>query len=461
MNRWLIIGVVLVLLLGAAAWAFLGSAGQTVQAAKATVKPLSEFVDEEGKTRLPTVHMVTMPFAGKIEEIALAEGDAVEVRQVVAQVSKKDLEDAVAEAKAAVERLDASIAENRDNSVENNSLQQAKYFVESMASTVAAAHARLTAGQERMKFAESHLGRTLETGRATSEDRKEQAQLDFVESKVNYQQDRLVHSAVQAVESATKLLPEMITSYIDRKSLSRAVLEKQKEEAEARLRQMVIRQERGSMTSPIAGVVLDRPENSERFVASGEMLMTLGDLNQLEVEAEFLSQDVVRMKPGDAAEVYGPAIGGNLGYGVRGVVDRISKAGFTKLSSLGVEQQRVTVVIRFDQTAEQSLVTRLKKERNIDLGVGFRVRVRAFTRSKQDAIVIPRSAILRGADGEWQVFAVVSNLAELRNIELGLMNDDEVEVVNGLAKDDLVILAPESRLVGGAKVAPVVRGEKQ
>ncbi len=460
MNRWLVIGAMVLLVGAVAIWSVMGGSGATVQAAKVAIKPLREFVDEEGKTRLPAVHMVTMPFAGKIEKIELEEGDAVEAGQLVAQVSKSDLDDAVAEAKAAVERLDASIAENRDNSIEENSLLQAKYFVDSMASTVAAAKARLSAGEERMKFAESHLGRTLETGRATSEDRKEDAQLSFVESKVNFQQDKLVHAAVQAIESATKLLPAMITSYIDRKSLSRAVLEKQKEEAEARLRQMVTRAERGTMKSPIAGVVLDRPENSERFVASGELLLTLGDLNQLEVEADFLSQDVVRMKPGDAVEIYGPAVGGNLGNGVKGVVDRISKAGFTKLSSLGVEQQRVSVVIRFEHAAEESLVAKLKKEREIELGVGFRVRVRVFTQSKENALVIPRSAILRGADAGWQTFAVIAGRAELRNIELGLMNDDEVEVVSGLAKEDLVILAPESRLVAGAKVAPQVRNEK-
>jgi HlyD family secretion protein len=457
MNRWALLGVLMLVAVIAAVTLFLGRSGEKVQAARVAEKPMREFVDEEGKTRLPVVHMVTMPFAGKIEAIELEEGDAVEVGQIVAQVSKKDLEDEVAEAKAAVERLDASIAENRDNSIENNSLQQAKYFVESMASTVAAAQARLTAGEERMRVAESYLGRILETGRATSEDRKEAAQLSFVESKVNFQQDRLVHAAVAAMESATKLLPEMITSYIDRKSLSRAVLEKQKEETEARLRQMITRQERGSMASPIQGVVLDRPENSERYVAAGELLLTLGDLNQLEVEADFLSQDVVRMKSGDAVEIYGPAIGGPLGKGVKGTVDRISKAGFTKLSSLGVEQQRVTVVIHFEQSAEESMVQKLKQDRNIDLGVGFRVRVRVFTRNKENALVIPRSAILRGADGGWQAFAIVAGQVELRNIELGLMNDDDVEVVKGLSKGDLVILAPESRLTAGARVTAVTR----
>jgi HlyD family secretion protein len=457
MNRWALLGVLMLVAVIAAVTLFLGRSGEKVQAARVAEKPMREFVDEEGKTRLPVVHMVTMPFAGKIEAIELEEGDAVEVGQIVAQVSKKDLEDEVAEAKAAVERLDASIAENRDNSIENNSLQQAKYFVESMASTVAAAQARLTAGEERMRVAESYLGRILETGRATSEDRKEAAQLSFVESKVNFQQDRLVHAAVAAMESATKLLPEMITSYIDRKSLSRAVLEKQKEETEARLRQMITRQERGSMASPIQGVVLDRPENSERYVAAGELLLTLGDLNQLEVEADFLSQDVVRMKSGDAVEIYGPAIGGPLGKGVKGTVDRISKAGFTKLSSLGVEQQRVTVVIHFEQSAEESMVQKLKQDRNIDLGVGFRVRVRVFTRNKENVLVIPRSAILRGADGGWQAFAIVAGQVELRNIELGLMNDDDVEVVKGLSKGDLVILAPESRLTAGARVTAVTR----
>ena len=111
----------------------------------------------------------------------------------------------------------------------------------------------------------------------------------------------------------------------------------------------------------------------------------------------MLSLDVVAAKVGDPVEIYGPAIGRPP---AKGIVARIYPAGFTKVSSLGVEQQRVKVIVRF---AEGEL-KRLLAERR--LGVGYRVRVRIFTADKTQALLIPRSALFRAADNTWQVFVV-------------------------------------------------------
>ena len=94
-----------------------------------------------------------------------------------------------------------------------------------------------------------------------------------MESAVDYQQDVLVVEATKSIEAATALLPKLVTDYIDRKSLARQVLEKQKSEAQARLRQAETRKERGTMTSPVDGIVLDRQESNERFLAGGEVLL--------------------------------------------------------------------------------------------------------------------------------------------------------------------------------------------
>src|SRR5690606_28183200 len=95
---------------------------------------------------------------------------------------------------------------------------------------------------------------------------------------------------------------------------------------------------------------------------------------------------------------------------------------------------------------------RLRSER--ELGVGYRVNVRIFTDSNPNALVIPRSALFRGAAGDWQVFAVRDNTARLTSIEVGLMNDDIVEVVAGLEEGEQVVLAPEATLIDGTRVTP-------
>src|SRR5208283_4005751 len=152
----------------------------------------------------------------------------------------------------------------------------------------------------------------------------------------------------------------------------------------------------------------------------------------------------VAAKPGDTAEIYGPAIGQPA---VRGKVTRIYPAGFTKVSSLGVEQQRVKVIICFDSKDD---LKRLLTERG--LGVGYRVRVRIFTADKSRALLVPRSALFRAADGKWQVFAVRGGTAKLQTVEVGLMNDEQAEIRNGLAEGELVVLAPESSLSDGMRV---------
>ena len=174
---------------------------------------------------------------------------------------------------------------------------------------------------------------------------------------------------------------------------------------------------------------------------------SLGRLEELEVEAEILSQDVVRIEVGDPVEIYGPAIGEELGAGVPGVVQRIYPGGFTKVSSLGVEQQRVKVVIHFEAGVLPSLLER-------DLGVEFRVRTRVFTEGRQDTLVLPRTAIFRGADGGWRVFAIRQGRVRLEPVDVGLMNDSRIEIVAGLRQGDTVILAPESTLQDGTRVRP-------
>jgi len=256
---------------------------------------------------------------------------------------------------------------------------------------------------------------------------------------------------MDAIKAATQLLPQLINQYIDRKQLTRDMLEKEKAEAQAHLRQIVTRQQRGTLKSPVDGVVLERPVSNERQLAAGAELMRIGRLEDLEIEADILSQDVVDIEKGDEVEIYGPAIGAGEGDGVRGIVHRIYPAGFTKVSSLGVEQQRVKVIIRF----APDVLDELRSRR--DLGVDYRVRARVFTERDADALTVPRSALFRGADGGWQVFAVRGGRARLVQIEVGLMNDRRAGVTSGLQESELVVLSPEANLTDGSRVKPIVR----
>jgi len=428
--------------------------GAPVEVAKVRKDSIREFVDERGKTRLPQVFAVTMPFEGRVAAIDLIEGTTVKQGQVVARIVPRDLQLTREAAEAAVQRLDASIKENDDASVEQVSLAQSLKIVESMQRTVQAADRQVEAGRAKLDYYNANLDRTkrLLATRAKSEDEFEQAQLAQVQARVEFQQDELVAAAISAVEAATVLAPSAITKYIARKSLGHDVLEKQKSEAEISLEQVKKNESRAAMTSPVDGVVLERLVSDERQVAPGTVLLKIGRLEELQVEAEVLSQDVVAVKPGDDVEITGPAIGATP---ARGTVDRVYPAGFTKVSSLGVEQQRVKVIIAF----RPEDLNRLRTERG--LGVDYRISVRIFTHSKEQALVVPRSALFRGAEGKWQVFAVRDGRARLQAVETGLMNDETVEILQGLAEGDVVVLAPETNLVDGARVRPALREVEQ
>jgi HlyD family secretion protein len=451
MGKWLVVALIVGIgVVGALVYA---KVTESIEVPTATIEiaDIREFVDERAKTRLPRVHLITMPYTGRIEEIALDEGDPVQRGSLVARLVPADLQLSVDAASAAVERLDKSIVENDDTSVEKIGLKQALEFVTSMDASVKAALARVEAGVAKKKFADNQYKRKkeLQPQGAASLQELERAEFNMVQGDVDLRQDELVHTAMVALQTATELLPTMIEQHIGRKDLSRDVLFKQKAEASAHLAQVQQDQQRGTMHSPIDGIVLARHITNERHLSAGTTLLELGNLNELEIEADVLSHDVVNIKIGDQARIYGPAIGQD---DATGTVERVFPAGFTKVSSLGVEQQRVKVIIKL---GAEELARLIAKQ---DLGVDYRVRVQIFTRQKEGVPVIPRSALVRADDGGRFVFAVRNGRARRVPVKVGLMNDDSVEITDGkLKKGDVVVLAPERTLTDGQRVKPKTR----
>ncbi|MHB8862917.1 MAG: efflux RND transporter periplasmic adaptor subunit [Pirellulaceae bacterium] len=426
--------------------------GRPVQVAEVRRGEIHEYIDERGTTRLPRVYRVTMPQAGRIEEVLLREGSRLKQGEIVARIISEDLENEVAEAQAVVERLDAAITENDDVAVETSLAIQAREFVESMNNTVLAAEAQKEASAKRSDFAETNLGRIRELRRsnASTQDELDRATLAYWEGQLGYRENTLTVEAMKSIRAATALLPQMVSDYISHKGLTRAVLEKQKAEAQARLRQVMTQRDRGTMRSPVEGVILQRLVENEQFLPAGTELVTIGQLTHLEVETDILSQDVVRIRQGNVVEVYGPAVGAGVGDGVPGTVHQIFPAGFTKISSLGVEQQRVKVIVRFAPDVGEKL-------RQLDVGVDYSVRVRIFTDRKAQALTVPRAALFRGPDGSWQLFAVTGKRAVLQTVTVGLINDAAAEIVAGLEEGQQVILAPDTNLTHGMRVNPIVR----
>jgi HlyD family secretion protein len=449
LRTWIGLIVTLAIIGGIVAWTLVP--GVSVEAVAVCKGPIAEHIDERGLTRLPRTFLITMPQAGRVETIEPAEGDRVRQGQVVARLVPLDLKLNVDEAASAVQRLEAAIRENAETNVEMTGYQQAQQFVKSMRDVVEAAVERVRAGAAKKGYAESHYERVkrLHDIAAQSAEEVERAEMERVTADVDYQQDLLVKTAMQSLELATNLLPTMIEQTIGNKKLREAILIKEKAEASARLSRMEEDRRRGEMPSPIDGVVLKRNIANERFLPAGEVLLELGRLEDMEVETDVLSVEVVRVEEGDPVLIYGPALPSGE---IHGTVKQIYPAGFTKISSLGVEQQRVKVLVAFDPDDLKMLLERKR------MGVGYRVRVKIITAEKEEALVVPRSSLVRNAEGNWQVYVLSGGTGEFQTVKVGLMNDRTAEIVDGLREGALVARTPSSNLEDGLRVEAVLTG---
>jgi HlyD family secretion protein len=199
------------------------------------------------------------------------------------------------------------------------------------------------------------------------------------------------------------------------------------------------------LRAPVDGRVLRVLEQSDRVVGAGTPILEVGDAAQLEVVVEVLTIDAVRVRPGMPVALAGWGGEGTLPATVR----TVEPAAFTKISALGVEEQRVRVIA--DLAGPPG-----------PLGDGYRVEARIVTWSAPSVLKVPASAVFRRAAGAgqapagdqgWAVFTVAAGRARLRPVAPGHRTAAEVEVLSGLAAGERVVLHPQNELRDGARVA--------
>ncbi|MFO0915789.1 MAG: efflux RND transporter periplasmic adaptor subunit [Pirellulales bacterium] len=381
--------------------------GVPVDVAQVRTDTIRSYVEERGKTRLPDIVQITLPLQGRILPIELKEGEHVSAGQVVAHMDGADLETELTEARNTVERYDKNI-------------EQVELAVQQADETV-------VASQSKFDFAEREFARINELFRrgASSESIRNEAEMRMIDGRVSLRKDELNRSMY---------------------AIGRRIMELMKETEVTKQAKLERDQKRMQIVSPASGVVLSRKVSNEQVLQAGTVLLEVGDLNQLEVEADLLTQDALTVSVDDPVEIEAESLGAK---GLRGRVTRIFPQGFTKVSSLGVEQQRVRIVIGFEEGEIQQLLSQQRQ-----VGVDYHVRVKIFTDQRDSTAVAPRGAFFRGSTGDWQVFAVRNRRARLVPVKLGIRNDYEVEVLEGLESGETVVLAPDSTLTDGQLVEP-------
>ncbi|MDP6951204.1 MAG: HlyD family efflux transporter periplasmic adaptor subunit [Alphaproteobacteria bacterium] len=360
--------------------------------------PMRVTIDEEGETRVRDVYVVSSPLPGRIDRIEVRAGDAVTAGITVL----------------------ATLQESEPTFLDVRSRRRA----EAALAAAEAAHSLASAERKRV-LAELDYARA-EWDRATA-----LAERGTI-SQATLDRARLELSSREAALASADAAQAMRQSELD---IARAELI---DPAAGGFDQPAGGGCCVPVMAPVDGHVLRVLRESEGVVASGEPLVEIGDPHNLEIVADLLSADAVTVAEG--AEVLIEGWGGDAA--LAGRVRRVEPYGFTKVSALGIEEQRVNVVMDIVAPAEAWRA----------LGHGFRVETRIVTWAAESVLRVPAGALFRQGDS-WAVFVAGEGRALSRQVELGHFDDHGAEVLSGIAEGEHVVLHPSDRLSDGTRIS--------
>ena len=363
----------------------------SVTVAPVTIGPIADSVVDQGYARVREAYVVSAPVSGRLQRLDLHVGDRVEKGATI------------------IARILPSGAELLDP----RTRAQAEASVAAATAAVASARAQLdqlTAGARQL---EGELARQRELaarGFASAQ------ALEAAENKA-----RAARAGVRAAQAELSVRRSELGA-------ARAALIGPERESQGAV----------AVSAPASGYVTRVLQESERTVAVGAPLVEVSDNGGLEAAIEFLSQDAVKVREGMAAEVFDWG-----GAALPAVVRRVEPQGFTKVSALGVEEQRVLVFLQMSGDPKGWAT----------LGPGYRLWGRVFLRREPSALKVPLGALVRQGGG-WAVLKSEAGRARLTPVDVGVMTDREAEILTGLRARDLVVLFPSDQVRDGVRLKP-------
>ena len=364
-----------------------------VEAVAAVSGPLAVTIEEEGKTRVMERYVISAPVAGYARRIDLRVGDPVQLGQVLAQLEPV-----------------------RSDALDPRSRAQMQAQLKGAQAAVAAALENANAAAAQAELAQQELQRSesLRKLNFVSEQALDRARTEVSRSQATNQ------AAKHSVNMARHELEKVQATLASSTSLSAG---KSTETVNVR--------------APVAARVLKVVHESEGLVQPGQALLEIGNPETLEITVEVLSTHAVQIAPGTAVLLDRWGSDKTL----QGAVRMIEPTGFTKVSALGVEEQRVRVIV--DITTPREIWQRL--------GDGYRVEARFVIWEGQDILQIPASALFRQGK-DWAAFVIANGRASIRPLTIGQRAGLKVQVLSGLKAGEQVIAHPEDTIKDGTRV---------
>jgi HlyD family secretion protein len=401
-------------------------------------RSVQEYIAEEAKIRLRDEYLVDMPVSGTLRRISWEVGDVVDQGAVLAEVDTFDLEQRVAGLEYLIQQSRAQIGGVESGKPKSEDLNTAEVRAKEMRDALNIAEKELQIASIDFEEASRDYERAkrLKDQGVASQSMLDDAEQMFKSRREQVERGRLaVASARKNVEIA-ELSSSRVVASVDDNEYLREVYQAEIKRLESELAVAKSDLEKAVIKAPVCGPVLEKFIENTRVLVAGTPILKLGDLRTMEIESDVLSEEVVEVVPGDTVEIIGKALGDAT---ITGTVDRIYPSAFKKISSLGIEQQRVKTIIAFDNT-------------ELNLRAGTRLDVRIIVDESKDTIAVPERSVFK-RDDTWHVFVVKGGKAELRQVTLGLKNDTWAEIVDGLAVDEEIVLEPKNDLEPGSRVA--------
>lgn len=367
----------------------------TVDVAEVGRSRLVVTVDDEGETRVHDVYVLSAPVAGHMRRIALHAGDPVVAMSTVI---------------AEIEPIDPAFLDPRSEA-------QARADVRAAESAEALARANVDQAQAELQFAEREHERAMQLIRENTISERD---LDEAERALRTRRAAL----------ATAMAALDMRAYELERARATLVSPTQTQSSRGECDCVPIR-------APVDGRLLRVLHQSEGVVIAGAPLVEIGNPRDLEIVVDLLSSDAVKVSPGQRVII--ERWGGD--DSLEGRVRLVEPFGYTKISALGIEEQRVNVIIDLTSPAEAW-------ER---LAHGYQVDVRIVLWEEQNALTVPLLALFRDGDA-WAVFVEADGAAELRRVSIGRRNRINAEVIGGLEEGERVVLHPSDRVRDGARV---------
>lgn len=404
-------------------------------------RTVREYIAEEAKTRLAKEYYLSAPVAGTVLRIDLEPGDLVEAGQVVAKIDPFPIEQQIKALAARIEQAKAQTigvdkAKPRPEDIEKAAIRAKSLNDEAQAALRAREEAQVAVDEAQRSY--DRAKGLVEKGVVS------QSEFDLAQSRRDAAQSALSRAgaaaaAAQKFGTVGELEAKRVAGSIDDNEYLRQVYTAEAEALTAQLEALRSDLGKTELRAPVAGPILEKYLPDERAVMPGTPLLKIGDLATLEIESDVLSEEVGRIRVGAQVELLGKAIGTAQRMGT---VKRIYPAAFMKISALGVEQQRVKVLIDLEPAKDAPA-----------LRPGTRLDVHIITAEKQNALIVPERAAFR-RQGQWYIFKVVNNATKLTPVTLGLKNDHDAEILDGIAAGDTIITEPMNELVDATPVTP-------